>query len=467
MNKKEFIKALEQKLSILDEEEVKDIVNEYKDTIDEKVKHGKTEEEAVADFGSIDELTKEILKAYKINPKYGDKKDNAKEVIDDVESLIKKGAKKMAEFSKKVVEDFKNSGNNLSVELIFEIIIKAIILLILCAFLHLPFEFINFLVRQILDITFYPLDKILMLIWEILLFILYFISCILLFIAMFKQYINTSKVEVKETKSKTPKKKEVNKEDHLEESKVVYREKVVVKESAGSVIAKILKVLGQIFIVIFCLVPLWFITFVTLVVLILSVYYLCIGLNTVGVLLGSIGLLILFSYTSNIFHSIAFNHKKVYFFPFILSLVFVVLGVLLTIDMVSRVEYIEDVPKNTFDLTTDKYEFTIEKPTYIESYKEKEYIVDKSLEDNKVIINVSYYDELENVTYDRDIYDNMEQEFISFYTYGVNEYNNGWKIYNLVIDNLKDNKIYNYDLLYGYEITVYANEETMKLLKKD
>jgi len=66
MNKKEFIRLLEEKLKILEENELKDIINEYKDTIDEKVKHGKSEEEAVSDFGDVDELTKEILKAYKI-----------------------------------------------------------------------------------------------------------------------------------------------------------------------------------------------------------------------------------------------------------------------------------------------------------------------------------------------------------------------------------------------------------------
>jgi len=46
---------------ILSEEERNDILNEYKDTIEEKVKHGSSEEEAVADFGSIEELSREIL----------------------------------------------------------------------------------------------------------------------------------------------------------------------------------------------------------------------------------------------------------------------------------------------------------------------------------------------------------------------------------------------------------------------
>ena len=80
MNKKKFLKILEEKLQILSEEEINDILNEYKDTIEEKVKHGSSEEEAVADFGSVEELSREILKAYKINPDYSKNKDKVKKI---------------------------------------------------------------------------------------------------------------------------------------------------------------------------------------------------------------------------------------------------------------------------------------------------------------------------------------------------------------------------------------------------
>ena len=70
MNKKSFIKKLKNNLSILEESEVNDIIEEYSNNIDEKIKNGKSEEEAIKDFGDIDELSKEILKTYKINPKF-------------------------------------------------------------------------------------------------------------------------------------------------------------------------------------------------------------------------------------------------------------------------------------------------------------------------------------------------------------------------------------------------------------
>ena len=69
------------------DEEKKDIINEYSDIIDEKVKHGKTEEESVKEFGNIDELAEEILKAYKINPNYN-KSDLSEKTNDFIKTLL-------------------------------------------------------------------------------------------------------------------------------------------------------------------------------------------------------------------------------------------------------------------------------------------------------------------------------------------------------------------------------------------
>lgn len=463
MSKKEFIKLLEQKLDILDENELKDIINEYKDTIDEKVKHGKTEEEAVDDFGSIDELAKEILKAYKINPKYGEKRDNVKEVINDCESLIKRSARKLANFSKSVVDDFKNNNNNLTVELIFEILIKGILLLVLFAILRLPFEFINYLGESILDIAFYPLDRILIFVWKVVLFFLYIVCCGLISIAMFKQYFSNERLAPKETKNKKEAKKKV-----VENKSEVNRkeETIIVKESVSSVIGKILKVVFQIFVILVGLVPLWMMIFGVVIVFVLSVYYLCIGINTVGILIGSIGVGVLLGYIANIFHSIAFNRKKVYFFPFIISLVLIAVGSLLAIDMITHVNYIEDIPKNDFSKVTDKYEFEINKPIIIHTYQNTSFKIDDTLEDNKMKVRVTYYDEFGKVTYIKDDDADVEYDYINFYNSGVEEYNNNWKMYNLVIDNLKKNKFYQYDSLYDWNVEVYANEKTMKLIKE-
>lgn len=66
MTKQAFLDKLKSRLSILDDNEVEDILSEYAAHIDQKVASGKTEAEAIADFGDFNELVKAILSAYKI-----------------------------------------------------------------------------------------------------------------------------------------------------------------------------------------------------------------------------------------------------------------------------------------------------------------------------------------------------------------------------------------------------------------
>lgn len=70
MDKKAFMKELEQALSVLQKDELKDILNEYEQHIDMKVKSGLSEEEAIADFGSLSDLTEDILSAYHVRADY-------------------------------------------------------------------------------------------------------------------------------------------------------------------------------------------------------------------------------------------------------------------------------------------------------------------------------------------------------------------------------------------------------------
>ena len=48
----------------------RDIMEEYEQHIDMKVQRGLTEEEAIADFGNVKELTAEILEAYHVRGDY-------------------------------------------------------------------------------------------------------------------------------------------------------------------------------------------------------------------------------------------------------------------------------------------------------------------------------------------------------------------------------------------------------------
>ena len=74
MNKTEFLQCLEHRLKILNEKEREDILSEYEQHIQMRMQGGLTEEEAIKDFGDLEELLTEILDAYNVNPEYGRQK---------------------------------------------------------------------------------------------------------------------------------------------------------------------------------------------------------------------------------------------------------------------------------------------------------------------------------------------------------------------------------------------------------
>ena len=70
MNKKEFISFLENRLSVLKKEEREDVINEYIQHIDNKLAEGMSEREAVKTLGNAEDLVREVLSAYNVDPDY-------------------------------------------------------------------------------------------------------------------------------------------------------------------------------------------------------------------------------------------------------------------------------------------------------------------------------------------------------------------------------------------------------------
>ena len=67
MTREEFFAKLDARLSVLNESERRDIIEEYQSHIEFKIQDGKTEAQAISDFGDIDALADEILEAYHID----------------------------------------------------------------------------------------------------------------------------------------------------------------------------------------------------------------------------------------------------------------------------------------------------------------------------------------------------------------------------------------------------------------
>ena len=99
MTKVEFIDVLRQKLSIIEEKELDDILEEYKQHIEMKISNDQvTEEKAIEDFGDINELVADILESYHVKADYDvndtvDKKNNVKDKTIEVTSKTKDAVK--------------------------------------------------------------------------------------------------------------------------------------------------------------------------------------------------------------------------------------------------------------------------------------------------------------------------------------------------------------------------------------
>lgn len=70
MNKEKFLMELREYLSILENQEQEDILAEYAQHIDMKMRKGLSEEEAIRDFGPMQDLAAEILEAYHVKPEF-------------------------------------------------------------------------------------------------------------------------------------------------------------------------------------------------------------------------------------------------------------------------------------------------------------------------------------------------------------------------------------------------------------
>ncbi len=185
MTKNKFLYELKKGLNILNDEERKKIVNKYSDIIDEKLKSGLTFKEVLADFGDINELIVEILKAYKINPNYkkGYRSDGFT-FFEGIEFAIKNISSKLANKIKLKVEDIKDN-KNFTLEKILEVLIKFIILMVALVLLKLPFYFLYLLGSNIIYFGHNCISNLFLFVWKLGVFIFYLITCFLLMFLFF------------------------------------------------------------------------------------------------------------------------------------------------------------------------------------------------------------------------------------------------------------------------------------------
>ena len=427
MNKSSFISKLKKNLKILDENEVKDIVDEYSEIIDEKIKNGKTEEAAIKDFGDVNELCKEILKAYKINPKFTDT-----DVKFDFENFIKNISIKLSNFTKGLVEDVKKH-DDITLDFVFAVIIKAIILLVIFAIIGLPFLIICKLGYAIFEIAFFPLNFLLSILWGMLIWILYFVVCVLISIRMFKDNIKQTTKIVK--KNKIAKINEEKKDENIKENKIKKDE-----------VVNILKEIAKIFIFIFIILHLIFVDLGIVIAICFTIYYLIIGIDLLGILFILLGLLVFFGYISNQLSNL-FNKKIEFkFYPFLIFIILLGIGIILSFNTFKDIKYIEYANNDI-----SKYSYIIENKVNLYLEGNYEIIHNEEMKDNELVIEVYYNNDF--VTIDE------QQSKNRIVILSTDKGFSNW--YNDCINNLKDKKIVNYSKVSELYFKVYGNRQTI------
>lgn len=460
MTKKKFLNELEKKLSVLDDSEIQDIMNEYSDIIDEKLKHGKTEKEAIEDFGSLDDLAKEILSAYKINPNYkeGHKDEfeaSAKKLGEDFDEFIKKGAEKASKATKTVMEQVRENDQEFTIEFVFELLFKAIAALLLCVVATIPVTIIKELGESLLGMFVSPLSNILIFLFEFVLGILFLIFCGFIFVAMFKQYVTPNKK--KETK------KEVKKNMKMEERENDKEEKKVVKNSGTDALGTVIITIMKVAVIFFVLLPIWMLEFGIGICLVFLIAALIKGIFFIGPLLLCVGGICLLSEISSIIYRVIFTEKKLHFYGIIIGLVCLVVGTFMTVDLVMSFDYIEEAPsgysKNTYSET-----MTISGNTVVDYDRNMKYQtkIDNTMTDHQVKVEVIYYEDIyqtpwiakENENGNNEITVELEDEKRTDFKFH----------YQMLIDDLKEFQLHDYRQLEDYEVVITGNENTLKLI---
>ena len=458
MTKDKFLRELEKKLSILSEEERKDTINEYRDIIEEKVKHGKKESEAVKEFGSIDELSKEILNAYKINPDY-----KSKDFVDGAEELIRKGAKKISEVTDDVVDSIKQSDFECTTSNVFEIILKVIILLIFLALLKIPIYFASELGSSVFRIGVEPFATIFSWIWKGLIEIVYLGICVLLIVKLITDYSKKDKTAKTNSKVKNTKIEEKTnskvKNTKIEEKTTKENKKVKKNDTFETIVL----ILVRLFVIFTIIIPLVFVAFLFIVGLVILIYLLCKGIGVYGFLIATLGCLGFIICIIDLIYRGLIADKKIYLYPFLINILLIIIGGVMSISYIFDFEYHDSLPQNRYETKTEIFMEDIDKKTSISNYK-KEIIIDNSIEDNKIKAEVTYYPKFVSIEKHEDT--DEDKDYISFVT---NEKDTTFSLNNkytkMIMKDIKNKKIYNYNEFNDVKVKIYVNEKTKDLVE--
>lgn len=443
MKKEDFIKKLREKLDILEENEINDIVIEYSGYIDEKIKNGATEEEAIKDFGDVDELANELLKAYKINV---EKKKTDKNWINTAVEKINHGMDRIIQYL-----STKDSRE------ILRLIVEICIILIGISLCKLPFHLLEEIGREVFLVFHNGVGRVLYEAWKFIMEIAYFIFAIVLFVKILeKRYLSNEEIK---------KVKKIKEEPQRNKTKVQKEEKtetVVIENKKSGLLDLLTNV---------CV---WFLKFIAIWILLgigcyilgmgiacgVSIYFLVRGVTYFGIylsifillILGILAFILLFNWITN-----RKNNLKFLLISFLIS--FVLLGITFSYASIEvmNTEFIDEYSEN---YQTKQAEETIPFDQDMILMGNFEYEKDETLENELKIIY--YYNEY-ITDFNADIsYGTENRVYISW-----NWRNHFWNhnIMSDIVHDLKNHRMHNYNM--EPKIMIKTSSKNIEQLKRN
>ncbi len=396
---------------------------------------------------TLDDLTNDEIQYKEVKK---EKRNPLSNIIDEIMYIIDKTIYIFNDMNKK---ERKNT------------ILKIITLLIILLLLKIPFDFIvhagNIMINYI------HVSYFLNTLWTLLINIVYITFCLFTFIYTYKTYI-LEKYTIKEKEQEETENETVT--DEVLEEKQKIRKIKIEHEKRDPIVLPFLGKLINIFIKSFVgLITIPFIISYVLLFLSITLLIYCLfkGIIYFGIPLVIISFLIINIIFLKLLISFIFNMSvkfKPLFIIFIISLGICGVGLSISLIEITNTEIIEDLPPTTLTQNIISKEYTIDENLVLSDmlyYNHKiNYIKDETLND-KIIVEIEYYSDFTSPYISE--FTNNNYKYIDYDLTNKNPKN----LLTIIIDNLKDKKLYDYSKLYELKITIYSSSKTYEMLKQN
>ena len=369
---------------------------------------------------------------------------NTKDILDKFNTLMKK-----------IVCLFES----MSFKEIIEFLVTVFLLIIIILIGTIPKDIIENLIGDGLLYDIAYVGPALNNIFKLIVDILYSVFSIVIFIYVLKiKYLDRIKIREDTNKEIVVKEKE---------KRVEEVEKVIIKDNNNSLtrtLAKIIIYIIKFFVVLFLFAPLICIV-VFAVMLGFEVLFVMKGLPLIGILLWTIAGLIISVLCFEVPLNFVINHKNNYkrvMITLLISLVIIIIGSIIFAFEFFSITYVNELPKDikTKEIT-ETLPMTNDFKTIGYYHNDIEYVVDDNLTD-EIEVNVTYYDYLIDNNIEIEVHNNN----LLVYEDGPKEVS--FKdILDIISNDIKDGKIYNYDKLNEYKVTIRTSSDNINIIKSN